>query len=221
MSEQAQPSPEQEVAAPQTLDDVISEFKVEAPQVSQEAQPAQEQTPAQPLQSIDPYDETQLNNFANQTYKTQQELQKELQNLKADAESQRQAEAQKVIDRDIKKAVDTITEKVEGLDPDMAELWLEKRARENEGFKNIWLNRATNEKAYTSALNAIANELNGKFDFKADPQLAENHRAAQSSLQSNNAPPSTSFNNSLEEKLASAANEKERKLIWQKIKDGG
>lgn len=221
----AQVSQEQPVAEAKTLDDVVSEFNVQPPAQQAAPQPAQQsnvtefQSPSQP-QKIDPYDEDSLNKWAMQTQQSQQSLHGEIENLKAQLTAQQEAAAKQVIEADIKKAVSTLSEKVEGLDPLMAELYLNKRAEENAGFKAIWENRGSNPDAFNAALDAISRELDGRFS-RVDPQIAENHRAAQQSTQSSNTPARTEFNNSLEERLANAANERERAIIWNQIKNGG
>lgn len=223
MSEDTQVSQEQPVVndAPKTLDDVISEFNV-TPQVEEQPNAPNnvaEFTPPQP-QHIDPYDENSLNKWALDTAQHQSALQQQVQELNAKLTQQEQARAQAIVDADIKSAVSKITESVDGIDPLMAELYLNKRAEEKPEFKAIWDNRHKNPAAFEAALGAISTELDGKFQ-RIDPQLAENHRAAQQSTQSNNAPAASDFNNSYEERLAGAKNEQERALIWSQIKNGG
>ena len=208
-----------EVSENFTLDDVISEFNVQAPQPEQ-INNVTELKPAPAPVRIDPYDEDSLNKWAYDTANSQNALQQQLQELSNKLTQKEQSEAQAKLEADIQGAVSKITEKVEGIDPLMAEIYLEKRATENPGFKAIWDNRNSNPAAYEKALGAIANELDSKFTFKVDPQLAENHRAARQSQQSNNAPPASEFNNSLEERLAGAKNEQERRIIWAQIRDG-
>jgi len=202
-----------------TLDDVISEFNVQAPVEAAPQNNVQEFQPAQAPQHIDPYDESQLNSWASQTAQNQSQLQQQVQELSAKLTQQEQARAQAIVDADIKTAVSKVTEKVEGLDPLMAEIYLEKRATENPGFKAIWDNRSANPKALDAALNALSNELDGKFTFKADPQIAENHRAAQQSQQSNATQTATSYSNPLEKALAEATSPADRDRIWAQAKD--
>ena len=116
-----------------------------------------------------------------------------------------------------------VVEKVENADPLMVELYLEKKAVENPKFAQIFQNREKNPTALNKALEAISGELAGKFDFKVDPQLAENHRAANQSQQSSGNTSAQQFNNSLEERLA-AAREKGPgawEQEWNRIKTGG
>lgn len=215
MNEEAQPSPEPEVA--QTLDDVISEFNVEPIQQPVEQTPA-EITPQ--YQTVDPLDTDQWNNYQQQQSQSQAALQGQLQDLNSKLTSYEQERVQKQVDADIKTAVEQVGKNVEDSDPLMIELYLEKRARENEGFRNIWENRTKNPKALDKALGAITNELKGKFSIKADPQLAENQRAIQQS-QSSNTTNTPVFNNSIEERLGTAQSEAEWETAWNDAVRGG
>jgi len=216
MSDETQVSDTQPVVE-QSLDQVIDSFDVQvAP--TPETNNVQEFTPAQPTH-IDPYDEGSLNQWASDSAKNQQALQQEIQSLRADADARTQADAQKIIDADIKSAVKVITKGIEGLDPLSAEILLEKTARENEGFNKIWQNRDANPKAYEAALRAVVNDNEGKFQ-RVDTQLAENHRAAQQSTQSNNTPAQSS-ETPMEAALAKAAGDGNLDYVWAKMRDGG
>ena len=221
MSDETQVSDEQPVVdAPQTLDDVISEFNVQAQPAQQDVQNnVQEFKPAQ-SQHIDPYDEGSLNQWAAETANNQNALQQEVQNLRADADARSKADAQKIIDADIQSAVGKITESVDGIDPLMAELYLNKRAEEHDGFRAAWDNRGKDPKAFDAALRAISGELEGKFQ-RVDTQIAENHRAAQQSIQSNNTQKAAEYGSPLEEALANAKTEGERQVIWHNAKNLG
>lgn len=210
------PASDTQPVAEQSLDQVIESFDVQVAQP--ETKQVQEFTPAQTTH-IDPYDEGSINEWAANTQKNQAALQSEIQSLRADADARSAADTQKIIDADIKSAVKVITKGIDGLDPLSAEILLEKTARENEGFNKIWNNRGANPKAYNAALNAIVTDNEGKFQ-RFDSQLAENHRAAQQSQQSNNTP-AQSTHTPLESALAGAKNEAERSFIWAKIRDGG
>lgn len=218
--ENTQVSQEQPVVS-QTLDDVISEFNVQAPTETTSQNNVAEFTPAPAQQHIDAFDEVSLNQWATNTAENQNALQQQVQDLTSEISEFKQGQTKTKVEADIKSAVSKVTDKVVGLDPLMAEIYLEKRAAENPGFKTIWENRESNPKALNAALDAISGEIGDKFEFKADPQLAENHRAANQSQQSNNTPAASNHNNSYEERLASAGSEAERAKIWRDIKAGG
>lgn len=216
MTDEAQVSDTQPVVE-QTLDQVIESFDVQV--APKEETNVTEFKPAQAPQ-LDVYDEGSLNKWASDTQANQDALRSEIQNLKADADARNAADGQKVIDADIKSAVDVITKGIEGIDPLSAEILLEKTARENEGFKRIWQNRSANPKAYKAALSAIVNDNESKFQ-RIDTQIAENHRAAQLSTQSNNTQKAAEYGTTLEEQLANAKTEGERQVIWANGKGQG
>lgn len=215
MTDQAQPSQEPEVA--KTITDVMSEFNVQAPTPAPEPQ-----APAQPTQArIDPYDENSLNQWAQNTARDQQDLRSEHEQMKADLNSYKAERTEAKFNADIQSAADKLSSNMEGLDSLTAEILLEKEAREDPNFKTIWNTRDTNPKALDAALEVIANKHEGKFAMKADPQLAENHRAAQQSTQSNATQTAKEHGNSLEGQLANAKNANEEAMIWNQIKTGG
>ena len=69
-------------------------------------------------------------------------------------------------------------------DPDFIEVSIAHRARKDPKFMQLWKNRDQNSQAWNAGLKALANELGEKFSMRADPQLAENLRAAKQSQQS-------------------------------------
>ena len=95
---------------------------------------------------------------------------------------QRQA-SQERVEADIRRAVGAIAEK-SGLDPEIAEVALEAKARRDPRFLAIWNNRAKNPKAFEAALDAVSGEFKERFSVKQDPQLLENQRAVATSRQS-------------------------------------
>ena len=216
MTDETQPSPEPE-AVP-TLDDVISEFNIE-PQQTVTTEPKTVEF-AQP-DPVDPLDTDQWNKYQHQTSQNQAALQTQLQDLNNKLTQYEQDKVQIQVDGDIKAAVESVGKQIEDSDPLMIELYLEKRARENEGFKSIWDNRAKNPKALNKALGAITNELKGKFSIKADPQLAENQRAIQQSQKQSNSTNAPTYNNSIEENLGSAQSEAEWDQAWNDAVRGG
>jgi hypothetical protein len=207
----------QEPSPAPSLDDVISEFDFGA-----ESQPVQTPAPDQQNYSqqqnnpvkIDPFDENQINQYLNQTLQGQTALQAELQSLSQKLSSYEQRDEQRRVEADIKTAVDTVIKGLDGVDPMMAELYLEKRARESEGFKQIWDNRHTKPAALKKALDAISIEMKDKFLVKADPQLLENQRAMS---QPKSSEPATQ--NSFNEKWDQAS-QAEKDRLWQQLKSG-
>lgn len=212
MSEEAQPSEAPEVAS---LDDVINEFgSFEAPKP---AEPAPVESPRYEAPRIDPFNEDQVNNYFAQQSRQQTALQASVQTLNQKLSQYEQREEQRRVEADIKDAVGKISKKIDGADPIMTELYLEKRARESEGFRKIWENRHSKPEALNKALEAISVELKDKFSVKSDPQLVENQRAMS---QSQSKSVDTRSESPLEEKWDQSS-EAERNRLWQSLKSGG
>lgn len=211
-------SPEPQVA---TLDDVINEFNVPSltPTPTAPVEP-KATVPAMP-EGFDPLDEASVKNYAALQNQNQTALQSQLQELSTKLTQYEQQSAKAKVEADIRSAVETVSSKMDNADPLMVELYLEKMAREKSGFQAIWDNRATNPGAFNKALEAVSNDLKGRFDFKADPQLAENHRAANQSQQQSETTTVPTYANAAEERLANATNEAERQAAWKAIKAGG
>lgn len=212
MSEETQLSEEPE--AVQSLDDVISEFNV-APLPMETTEPQTVEHTQPQYTPVDPLDADQWNSYQQQQSQHQAALQGQLQDLNSKLDQYDQERVGNQVRADIKSAVDQVSKQVEDSDPLMVELYLEKRARENQGFRSIWDNRANNPNALNKALSAITNELKGKFSVKADPQLAENQRAIQQSQQSSNTSNAPVYNNTIEENLGSAESEAEWENAWE------
>ncbi len=89
---------------------------------------------------------------------------------------------QRETEADIKQAVGVIAEK-SGIEPDIAEVALEARARSDPKFLALWNQRHKNPKALSAALQALSGEFKDRFAVKQDPQLVENQRAVKASQQ--------------------------------------
>lgn len=223
MSEEisAEASPEQPAAAP-SLDELTSQFAADLPDP---VTPAAEQTkPAEsPVipSTFDPLDEASVKQFAETNAKTVGELQSQVQELSGLLTAQQQQEAQAKVTADINRAVDVVAEESGLENKDYVNFRLNQIAESNPNFQKIWENRHTKPEALEQVLKAAGRELKGELDFKADPQIAENHRAAQESANTTATTAATEFNNSLEERLASAKTPAERDAIWNQLKNSG
>lgn len=176
-------------ATQETLDQVYSKYNVESgasefqPQRQQQPQQFAPQQPAQPAAVIpDPVlDRDGFQRWqANQTQQITQEISRTNAQIAAygRAESQRREEA------DIQSAVTQFKSVVgDVMDADMAEVALGQRARKDPKFAAVYNNRSQNPQAWKAAVNALGHEWKGKTQFKTDPQLAENVRAAKQSIQ--------------------------------------
>jgi hypothetical protein len=174
----AQPSGLDKVYQDFGIEDTASTFQPQSPQPAQ--QTTQPQPPAAP-KVPDPFDpnfqqyQAQIANGVSSLHQQLQSTQQKLSQMEANM-ARRQTEA------DIKQAVGLITEKA-GIEPDIAEVALEAKARQDPRFLKIWNNRSANPKAFQAALAAVAGEFQQKFTVRQDPQLVENQRAVKAAQQ--------------------------------------
>ena len=216
MTEEAQPSVEPEVAPSEpTLDDVISEFNIEP--VVEAQKPVETPTEPQyaPQTELDPYDAQSIQGFVDNRINPQQQALEQMQSQLA-AIQQKETNAQ--VDADIKQAVGTIKDSVDGLTDEMAHFFLDKRVGEDANLKAIWDNRQAKPQALEKALKVIAGEARTAFSLKPDGQLVENQRAMSQSIQTNTN--QAVAVNSLEERLNSAPTLAERDRIRREMMNG-
>lgn len=189
MEETAQPSSEPAAAPVQEattgLDAVYKEFGIEEQAASFQPQsPAPAPAPQAPTPGFkvpDPFDpnfsayQAQLAQGVSTLHQALSQTRNEFNSL------QKQLQSQKV-EADIKKAVGVISENAK-LDPDIAEVALEQKARKDPRFLQVWNNRDKNPKAFEAALKAVGAEFAQRFTVRQDPQLVENQRAVAASRQ--------------------------------------
>lgn len=168
-----------------TLEDVYREYNVEgvarqfnaatAPKAPQ-ADPVPQDAP-DPVTDPDGYRRFQLDQV-HRTHSIQKSLQEHgdiVQKLYAD-------HVQKQVETDINRAVDYLKPKFgDGVDNELLEIALDREARKDPRFMQLWENRAKNPAAWQKALDGFAGKYAGKFSVRPDPQLAENQRAARAS----------------------------------------
>jgi len=210
MNETTDPSP----APEPSLDDVISEFNVHAPASEPTPAPITPQTVTHSVpNTFDPLDQESVNQYVQQSSQGVTALTSQVQELNQKLTQYEQQQNQVRVEADIKTAVQTVNEKVNA-DPLMVELYLEKMAREKPGFQQIWNNREQNPNAFKKALDAVSNELQGKFDVKSDPELVKNQAAAKQSQQS------MSTSNQPDDDLPEPGTP-EHAVWWEKLKASG
>ena len=169
--------------APAPLEKVYKDFNIEAdaaefkPQTQQTQQPAAPQAPQ--FKVPDPFDPN-FGAYQAQLATGLTALNQALAQTKGELTQMQQKLAYERTEADIKSAVGTIVEKT-SLDPTIAEVALEAKARQDPKFRAIWNNRSKNPQALSAALEAVSTEFQGKFTVKQDPQLVENQRAVQAS----------------------------------------
>ena len=181
------PQPQTQTQAPASqpspLDKVYTDFKIEADAAEFKPQTAQHQTqqqqPQPQIKVPDPFDPN-FGAYQAQLASGLSVLNQALAQTKGDLTKLQQQLVHERTEADIKQAVGTIVEK-SGLDPDIAEVALQAKARQDPRFLKIWNNRVQNPDAYKAALGAVATEFQSRYTVKQDPQLVENQRAVQAS----------------------------------------
>src|ERR1700704_4357518 len=154
MPGQPQPStPQSDAPAPQTqtpapapqpspLDKVYSDFKIEADAAEFKPQPRetpQQQPQAPQVKVPDPFDPN-FGAYQAQLASGLSVLNQALAQTKGELTNMQGHPPQERTEADIKQAVGTIVEK-SGLDPDIAEVALQAKARQDPRFLKIWNNR--------------------------------------------------------------------------------
>ena len=185
----ADPKDQVSEAPPESsLEDVYKEFNVE--QQAQQFQTATVQKP--PIQGYQPPAEpvvpdpvTEADAFRRwqmeQFHQTSQAHQN-LQALQGQLQQMTQSEALRQTQVDIGRAVEVVNKRLNA-DPQMVAVALDLESRQDPRFLRLWENRNQNPQAWEKALDAWSRKMDGKFSVRADPQLAENHRAARMSQQ--------------------------------------
>lgn len=180
------PAPAETSATPSPdLESIAREFSVEEQANNFTARPAQPQPQSQPAPLSIPDPVTDPDGYrAHVTYQTQlhQRLEGTLRELDTRFKTYEQTIQQQKVDADVDAAVKIVNQKLK-VDPDLAEIALEREYRKDKNFKHIWDNRDRNRPAFERALGVLADKLIPKFAVRTDPQVAENVRAAKSSQQ--------------------------------------
>lgn len=158
-----------------TLDEVYSEFNVQTPPV--QSQPnVQPQANTQPEYKTvpDPISDTDsFNSYVGQSLAANQT---EIANLRSEIQEERNSLAREKEESEIKGIASEISKEA-GIKPNMAEVALAVKYREDAKFAHIWDNRNSNPAAFKKAMAIVSNEFKGEYAVKQDPQLVENQRA--------------------------------------------
>jgi hypothetical protein len=219
MEEQQTVSDEQQ-SSDKTLDQVYKEFNVE--ETASSFNPAPQAQPAvtqQPTGAEIPDPILDQNGFKSYIAKQNSEYSQALSQLTA---AQRQivaGEMRRREEADIKSAVAQVREKVgSDMDDDFIEIALGQKARKDPRFLSIFQNREKNPAAWRAALGAVGNEMKSKFQFKADPQLTENVRAAKQSTQSSLTSNRSDNTNPIEQRFEGATTQAEFDRLWSQLR---
>jgi hypothetical protein len=219
MEEQQTVSDEQQ-SSDKTLDQVYKEFNVEETASSFNPAPqAQPAAPQQPTGAEIPDPILDQNGFKSYIAKVTTEHSQALSQLTA---AQRQiiaGEMRRREEADIKSAVAQVREKVgSDMDDDFIEIALGQKARKDPRFLSIFQNREKNPAAWRAALGAVGNEMKSKSQFKTDPQLTENVRAAKQSTQSSLTSNRSDNTNPIEQRFENATTQAEFDRLWSQLR---
>ena len=214
---------ESEVQATETepsLDDIISEYNVQAPTANPVAQPNPQanngsQTFNLPA-SIDFLDENQAKSYTQAIADGHSTLYSQLNEVKAELTDLKRERAELQIENDIKSAVSAVNDGL-NLDPDVVRVHLEYIAQKKPGFKAIWDNRGSDPTTYKKALDAVKRDIAGKYSTRQDPGLAETQAAIRQSQRTLASKSGTPYRNSTEERLAEAKTDSEFAQEWGKL----
>ena len=220
MTEDTQSAETGDEAVTETLDDVISEYNVQAPPVHEPVTPSQPpaQAPVQPLK-VDPLDESSFNQYANSVQQNQSALTSQMREMEQKLTQLEQRDAELRVETEINHAVKSVGEGLE-LDPKLVRIHLEYTAQEKPGFKRVWENRHNDPKTYTRALKAVQKEMAELYNVKQDPNLTETQTAIQQSQRSLASKTSPKSESPMEERLAGAKNQAEFDREWQRMTGG-
>ena len=202
MSEENSVDPSPEQATAPSLEEQISQFAADLPDPASQGQVEPQTT--QPA-----------------TTETSADVASQLQQLSAELNQFRQERAQAEVTADINRAVDLVAQESGIENKDYVQFKLNKLAESDENFGKIWDNRHAKPEVLESALKAAAQSMKNDLDFKADPQLVENHRAAQESTKTSQSTVESEYSNELGERLGQAQNPAEFDRIWRSIMNGG
>ncbi len=171
----------------QTLEDIAKEFSVDEQITNFTAQPNQQvqqpyQPPSDPGQYVpDPVTDPEgYNRYTQQQQVVTNQVQGTLRELNNRINQFEQQTELAKVDADVQKAVVHVNQKL-GVDPELAEIALEKAYRNDPSFQRIWNNRDKNPAAFKKALDVVADKYQTLFNIQTDPQLVENQRAAKAS----------------------------------------
>jgi len=163
-----------------SIEDLANEFQPSPTPTQQE--PTVDQNLARPDPTLDP------DGYANYVDQQNALLKQQLEQLSNSFNATTQQKAYEQAKADLNKAVDIMGSKLEGVDRDLVEGVLHTKYNNDPSFQKIWDNRAQNPSAFERALGVIAEQYQGKFVAKQDPQLTENQRAVNDLMKSSGNP---------------------------------
>lgn len=171
----------------QSLDQVYKQFNVEAEAErfqSQAQVQTQNQLQKQSQEVTVPDPVLDAEGFKKYQSAQSQSIQQAVSSIKGELSALQGERLRRQEEADIKSAVERFRSITgEDIDADMAEVALGQKARKDPRFLAVYQNRSKNPQAWSAAVAAYANEFKSKTQFKTDPTIAENLRAAKASTQ--------------------------------------
>ena len=205
------------VVSEESLDSIIEQYKPQLVAVAPAAPAAPVQVASAP--TVDPLDETSMNNYVQSVNNGQSLLNTQLQYVQAKLTHMEEQSTRLQVDADINDAVSRINEGL-NIEPKRIRVELELKAQENPGFKAIWDNRKENPEAYTKTLNALSRELGETYSVRTDSELVANQKAVQQSQQSRSTTNAQDVESPLEDRLKGAKSGGEFNAEWQRLIGG-
>ena len=205
------------VVSEESLDSIIEQYKPQPVAVAPAAPAAPVQVASAP--TVDPLDETSMNNYVQSVNNGQSVLNNQLQDVQAKLTHMEEQSTRLQVDADINDAVSRINEGL-NIEPKRIRVELELKAQENPGFKAIWDNRKENPEAYTKTLNALSRELGETYSVRTDSELVANQKAVQQSQQSRSTTNAQDVESPLEDRLKGAKSGGEFNAEWQRLIGG-
>jgi len=216
MTETTQTTNQEPVVTEPSLDEVISSYTPQ-PVAAAPAAPAAPVQQVVSAPTVDPLDETSMNNYVQSVNNGQSVLSNQLQDVQTELTHMRESTAKLQIETDITDAVSRITDGND-VDPEYARFQLERAAATKPGFKAIWDNRAQNPQALNEVLKALSRDIGAAPN--ADPELVANQVAIQQSQQSRSTTNANASDNPIQERLEGAKSGGEFNAEWQRLVNG-
>jgi len=207
-----------------TLADVYKEFNVD--EMASSFKPAQqlEQRQQTQVRTITPdsvpdplLDANGFKQFQAKQAQSAEETGNHLSKLAGAVQRMQQAQIREQEERDIGAAVQKIKEAGFEAENDFIEIALGQKAKQDARFLAVFNNRGKNPAAWNKALAAVANEMKGKYQFRSDPNLAANVRAAKNSTQTAQTTAADRSGNPLEKRFADLKTPGEFNREWEAL----
>jgi hypothetical protein len=184
MAEQTQVETATSEQPAETMDDVMRQFPVETAAESFTAQPKKEDINPPKMDIPDPsYDPDGFKKTMQEFQTNDWEVKQALNRVSEQLNGMEQRTQRQVEEEDISATVEKIQEEIpilKGKDR-VVKGYLGAVANEDPRIARVWENRKQNPAAWDKTLSVITKQISRDFDFVADPQLAENVRAAKAS----------------------------------------